>query len=192
ATSDLSGFDTYLLAAACAQFTLPVITGIGHERDDTVPDMVAHTRVKTPTAAAEFLINQMNETAGNLASLAKLLKSSVSIRIEQEKKRLDFFRNRIPSLSLTYLSEAKFALLVAKNEVARAVTAALSSQKHRLDLLRQRISDTSPEHLLSRGYSITMKDGKVLTDASQLSAGDVFVTRLAKGKITGKVVDIDP
>lgn len=66
ATSDLSGFDTYDLAANCAQFPLPIITGIGHERDDTVIDMVSHTRVKTPTAAAEFLINRMRETASDL------------------------------------------------------------------------------------------------------------------------------
>ena len=66
ATSDLSGFDTYLLAAACAQFPFPIITGIGHERDDTVLDSVAHTRVKTPTAAAEFLIESMDSAADEL------------------------------------------------------------------------------------------------------------------------------
>ena len=66
ATSDLSGFDTYLLAAACAQFPLPIITGIGHERDDTVLDSVAHTRVKTPTAAAAFLIGTFREQDGQL------------------------------------------------------------------------------------------------------------------------------
>lgn len=66
ATSDLSGFDTYELATNCAQFPLPIITGIGHERDDTVLDMIAHTRVKTPTAAAEFLIDHMRQTAERL------------------------------------------------------------------------------------------------------------------------------
>lgn len=73
ATSDLSGFDTYLLAAACAQFPLPIITGIGHERDDTVLDSVAHTRVKTPTAAAEFLIDLMNNVADELEMLVSRL-----------------------------------------------------------------------------------------------------------------------
>jgi hypothetical protein len=70
AASDLSGFDTYLLAAACAQFPLPVITGIGHERDDTVLDSVAHTRVKTPTAAAELLIQRVGEAAERLEELS--------------------------------------------------------------------------------------------------------------------------
>ncbi len=77
ATSDLSGFDTYLLAAACAQFPLPIITGIGHERDDTVLDSVAHTRVKTPTAAAEFLIESMDSAADELEMLASRLHEGV-------------------------------------------------------------------------------------------------------------------
>ena len=77
ATSDLSGFDTYLLAAACAQFPLPIITGIGHERDDTVLDSVAHTRVKTPTAAAELLINCMEEAAGRLEYLSARIQEGV-------------------------------------------------------------------------------------------------------------------
>ena len=84
ATSDLSGFDTYLLAAACAQFPLPILTGIGHERDDTVLDSVAHTRVKTPTAAAEFLIDLMNDAADELEMLASRLRESVRNLLQQE------------------------------------------------------------------------------------------------------------
>lgn len=73
AVSDLAGFETYLLAAACAQFPLPLITGIGHERDDTVIDLVAHTRVKTPTAAAQFLITHQRAQLDRLAALARTL-----------------------------------------------------------------------------------------------------------------------
>ena len=69
ATSDLNSFDSYLLAANCAQFPLPIITGIGHERDDTVVDLVAHTRMKTPTAVAEFLISRMDSVGEELESL---------------------------------------------------------------------------------------------------------------------------
>ncbi|KAA6325574.1 Exodeoxyribonuclease 7 large subunit [termite gut metagenome] len=192
AISDLSGFDTYLLAASCAQFALPIITGIGHERDDTVLDMIAHTRVKTPTAAAEFLINRMTDTAAALTHLTEQLKISVSARIEQEIRYLNLLKNRIPSLTFTYLSDAKLALLASKNDLARVVTFSLSSRKHQLDLLHQRIADASPERLLSRGYSITMKDGKVVSDVSQLSEGDLFTTRLAKGEITGTVIGVCP
>lgn len=96
ATSDLSGFDTYLLAAACAQFPLPIITGIGHERDDTVLDSVAHTRVKTPTAAAEYLINCMDLVADELEVLISQLHESVRSRLTEEHRKLISYRNRIP------------------------------------------------------------------------------------------------
>ncbi|KAA6308327.1 Exodeoxyribonuclease 7 large subunit, partial [termite gut metagenome] len=109
ATSDLSGFDTYLLAASCAQFALPIITGIGHERDDTVLDMIANTRVKTPTAAAEYLINQMNETANQLIRLTDQLRKSALIRITQEKKHIEVLKNCIPLSVVACLSETKFA-----------------------------------------------------------------------------------
>ncbi|MBQ8520993.1 MAG: exodeoxyribonuclease VII large subunit, partial [Bacteroides sp.] len=96
ATSDLSGFDTYDLAANCAQFPLPIITGIGHERDDTVIDAVAHTRVKTPTAAAEYLIAQMYESALTLEDYAHRIVGQVEGRMKQEKHRLARLTERIP------------------------------------------------------------------------------------------------
>lgn len=104
ATSDLSGFDTYLLAAACAQFPLPIITGIGHERDDTVLDSVAHTRVKTPTAAAELLINRMDEAADQLEYLSTRLREGASAFLERESGRLLSCQARIPALVVHRLS----------------------------------------------------------------------------------------
>lgn len=187
ATSDLSGFDTYMLAAACAQFSLPVITGIGHERDDTVLDLVSHTRVKTPTAAAEYLINRISESADNLNRLTNQLKDSVSGRIEQEKKRLDFLKNHIHSQAFACLSSAKLRLLTTRKDLMQAITTSLSFQKHKLELLHQRVSDASPERLLKRGYSLTLKEGKIITDAAQLSEGDTITVRLSKGEITGTV-----
>lgn len=92
ATSDLSGFDTYELAANCAQFPIPIITGIGHERDDTVLDFVSHTRVKTPTAAAEYLINHLHDTAKVLEDYASAVLHTISTRMERENTRLNHGR----------------------------------------------------------------------------------------------------
>ena len=155
ATSDLSGFDTYLLAAACAQFPLPVITGIGHERDDTVLDL--HSKQE-------------------LLSL-----------LEQEGRRLEMIQTRIPNLVHRKLTDARFALLAAGKDLAQATQTLLSRHRHRLELLRQRVADASPDKLLSRGYSITLKDGKAVTDAASLNPGDQLVTRLAKGSFTSEV-----
>lgn len=183
ATSDLSGFDTYLLAAACAQYPLPIITGIGHERDDTVLDAVAHTRVKTPTAAAEYLINKVDESAVHLKHLAVQLKKSVFSKIESEQVRLALIRNRMPSAAVRRVAEAKYELLALKQVLKQSAFSLLLRQKHKLELLQQRIVQASPELLLKRGYSITLKEGKAVTDPAQVKAGDVLVIKVNQGEI---------
>ena len=187
ATSDLSGFDTYLLAAACAQFPLPVITGIGHERDDTVLDSVAHTRVKTPTAAAELLIDRMEEAADRLGALAEELHTRVFYRLEQERRRLALLQARIPSQVMRKLSESRIKLQMAKNNLSHAAETLLARQHHRLELLQNRIADASPQKLLKRGYSITLKDGKAVKSAVCLQSGDELITRLYEGEVKSRV-----
>lgn len=190
ATSDLSGFDTYLLAAACAQFPLPIITGIGHERDDTVLDSVAHTRVKTPTAAAEYLINCMDLAADELEVLISQLHESVRSRLTEEHRKLISYRNRIPSAVVRRVSDAKLALLTTRKDISLAVQTLLSRQRHRLELLQQRLADASPEKMLARGYSITLKDGKVVKNGDVLQLSDEIVTRLYQGEIVSIVTDL--
>ena len=187
ATSDLSCFDTYLLAAACAQFPLPIITGIGHERDDTVLDSVAHARVKTPTAAAEYLIARMDEAADRLNDLAVRLYEGVTARLKWERNRLQQCRNRIPTASVRRVSSAKLELLTARKDLHSSVQAVLARHRHKLELLKQRLADASPDKLLARGYSITLKDGKAVKDAALLSPGDRLVTRLYRGEVQSVV-----
>lgn len=190
ATSDLSGFDTYLLAAACAQFPLPIITGIGHERDDTVLDSVAHARVKTPTAAAEYLINCMDLAADELEVLVSQLHDRVRSRLTEEHRKLMSYRNRIPSAVIRRVSDAKLALLTTRKDVSLAVRTSLSRQRHRLELLQQRLADASPEKILARGYSITLKDGKAVKNRNTLQVNDEIVTRLHQGEIVSIVTDL--
>ena len=189
ATSDLSGFDTYLLAAACAQFPLPVITGIGHERDDTVIDSVAHTRVKTPTAAAEFLIDCMNDAADELDLLATRLYDGARNLLMQEHQRLVSCKNRIPSAAYSCISDAKLTLLTVRKDIVQAVTSSLFRQHHRLELLQQRLMDASPEKQLARGYSITLKNGKAVKNTSLLNEGDEIITRLYHGEVISVVTN---
>lgn len=189
ATSDLSGFDTYLLVTACAQFPLPIVTGIGHERDDTVLDMVAHTRVKTPTAAAEFLITCMDEAADHLGTLIERLHSAAQLLLKQEHIRLDMCRHRIPATVYRRLSDARLSLQSVDVRFRQSVPSMFVRYHHRLELLQQRIADASPDRLLARGYSITLKAGRVLKDTSSLQSGDVVETRLAKGTFAAVVKD---
>ena len=98
ATSDLNSFDSYLLAANCAQFPLPIITGIGHERDDTVVDLVAHTRMKTPTAVAEFLISRMDSVGEELESLRQDVSLLAMDILSRQKNYLQLVATRFPSI----------------------------------------------------------------------------------------------
>lgn len=209
ATSDLSGFDTYDLAANCAQFPLPIITGIGHERDDTVIDMVSHTRVKTPTAAAEFLINRMRETASDLERYITYFHQTIPERIAHSKERLEQWVARIPSRVQMRLQHERFRQermavrmntawqtrllreeyrLKLEQRLATAIDARLQRERHRLQLAQSQVEAASPELLLKRGYSLTLKDGKAVTDASALHPGDVLTTRVAKGEFKSEVL----
>ena len=187
ATSDLSGFDTYLLAASCAQFPLPIITGIGHERDDTVIDKVAHTRVKTPTAAAEYLISMMDKCADVLDGMSLRLMQGVRNRLLWEHRRIENLKQRIPSVAVKRIADAKYGLLVAQRDLQMSSRQFLFKKKHRLELLQQRLNDALPEKQLARGYSITLKDGKAVKDASMLKKGDTLVTMLYQGKVESEV-----
>ena len=187
ATSDLSGFDTYALAANVAQFPLPIITGIGHERDDTILDMVTHTRVKTPTAAAEYLIACMDRVAERLDDLSYRLQQGVRNRLLWEHRRMESLKQRIPSAVYKRIADAKYGLLAAQRDLQMASRQFLSIRKHRLELLQQRLNDALPEKQLARGYSITLKDGRALKDASALKEGDMVTTLLHHGKVESVV-----
>ena len=190
ATSDLSGFDTYNLAANCAQFPLPIITGIGHERDETVLDIVAHTRVKTPTAAAEYLIGRLYETALKLEDHATRVVNKVEERLNWEHTRLNRLSERIPMNVRMCLQAGHYAVKGIQHRIDVALQERLLKEKHRLQLLEHQVRTASPEHLLKRGYSITLLDGRAVTDISMLKEGDVVTTRYAKGESQSVIMKI--
>ena len=162
ATSDLGCFDTYDLANNCAQFPLPIITGIGHLRDESVLDIVAHTSAKTPTAVAELLIHSMLANETLLTDIQSIIATAVAQRMEAEKQRIEKHLGQIPVLTALYMQ----------------------SQRHRLDLFQQRIEAASPEHILSLGYSITRLGGKAVRDTSTLKPGEEVETTVAGGTFT--------
>lgn len=188
--SDLSGFDTYLLAAACAQFPLPVITGIGHERDDTVLDMVAHTRVKTPTAAAEFLITRVHETALRLEAIADSVHTlTVDILARQRRKLADMVL-RLPQIASFRLMDERDRLTRLWGRTTSATALMLQAKRHQLQLMAQRTDACDVQRILSKGFSLTTVNGHVVTEASTLHEGDVVHTRVAKGTIVSEVKEL--
>lgn len=213
AVSDLSAFDSLALAENVANFPLPVITGIGHERDESVLDMVANKRVKTPTAAAALLIENLKHTYDRIVQAQERISVSVSRRMDYERVRLERVSGRIPVLfslvktrqqaridSLFARVGAAAGRIVAEERLrldrlsvalAPAVRQRLSAENHRLELLGQRISAVDPAILLRRGYSITLHNGRAVYSPDQLSDGDVIETRLAEGNVRSVVRNKD-
>lgn len=187
ATSDLSGFDTYDLASNCAQFPLPIITGIGHERDDTVLDFVSHTRVKTPTAAAEFLINQVRKTAEELEYYSNEITQIITERVQEEQNRLARLTERIPFQIKLRLEHERHLHDKWMQRIVSALELRMQKERHQLDLWEKQLEAASPEKLLKRGYSITLYNGKAVLDADMLKAGDMLETRFLKGTVRSVV-----
>lgn len=183
ATSELSCFDSYLLAANCAQFPLPVITGIGHERDDTVLDIVAYARAKTPTAVAEFLIDKVQLAYDMLLSVQETIISDVNLRMQNELLKLstyetgkDYFMRNWNKQQLSQLETISISL---KRYVQQLLKQNLSS----LDTAEKHLRLISPDNVLKRGYTLTIKGDKVLKNFAELKVGDEITTVFKNGKI---------
>ena len=189
ATSDLSGFDTYPLAANCAQFPLPIITGIGHERDDTVLDTVAHTRVKTPTAAAEYLIGALADAAAHHEALVHRLTMGLTQRLHREEQRLQQLATRLPAGFAIMQARQQHRMAQIESTLHTALQHTLIKQQHRLELLEKAVESASPSHILKRGYTITRCNGKVVTSASKVPQGAMLTTEWADGTVTSEAKD---
>lgn len=208
-TSDLSGFDSLLLAENVANFPLPVITGIGHDRDESVLDLVSHIRVKTPTAVATLLIDHLIEVYNRISDAQEELTQIVQRRIEIEKMRLNIISEKVPVL-FSFVSNRQNAwfdnlFLRIQNAITNRIRQteqhlnSLSEmlsplyehirlrENHRLEILQQKIKAQDPMLILNRGYSITTLNGHVIRNAKNLKKGDTLCTQMAKGKVTSIV-----
>ena len=208
-TADLSGFDTLALAENVAQFPLPIITGIGHDRDESILDMVSHTRVKTPTAAATLLtdhlkavLDALNDAQDRLAHSAqqRLLRYHTSLVTLSEAiprlfpavkarqtARLDNFEQRIRA---SIQQRTVLALTDCHQQEQRLQTALqgrLTTEHHRMEMMEEKVRSLDPTLLLKRGYSITLFNGKAVRNPQELRPGDEIETRLEMGTIKSTV-----
>lgn len=203
ATSDLNSFDNYDLAAAVARFPLPVIVGIGHERDETVLDYVAAIRVKTPTAAAEWLIQQGANALAHLDELQEAVVTAVRDTVSQAREQLAYFTSMIPAAARRIIDTNRIRLdnfttnipLAASNLIAaqrirleraserigEAVDHALQREQQRLQALGEKAALLSPENTLQRGYALVTTNGKCVVDGDQLHSGDEIHIQFAAG-----------
>lgn len=161
ATTDLHNFDNYELASHCAQFPLPIIAGIGHTRDISIVDMVVHTSVKTPTAAAEWIVGRMVVQAERINELNERLKNAVKQSIFRQQQRLGNLLQ-----SLRFITQQR-----------------LYKQRTQLDVWQKTIQIHSPERIYRMGYSLTTMNGKVVKSIHDVKKGQYIQTHTADGTI---------
>ena len=211
ATTDLNGFDDYDLAYRVATFPLPIVVGIGHERDRTVLDEIAHTRMKTPTAVAAFFIDKLRTAYSTVGQMVQWITRYSTDRLVGEARRLDNVETMIPALANARLTAAKARLDRELTRIPVLVESRLAGERGKIDSLGRFISMAadgvvkrssarldnlagmievlSPANTLRRGYSITRVTGHAVTDASTIKPGDILETQLNSGTIRSEVSD---
>jgi exodeoxyribonuclease VII large subunit len=209
AQADLHCFDSYQLAREVALFPIPVLTGIGHERDETVIDRVSHRRLITPTAVADFITSQakhfddrieelkttlIHRTRQLLASLSGSLEVNTSMLLSASGSHLAEHKHRLSSTSKDFVHASIRLLTHMDNRIDRTASSLtlltmhyLSRTNETLRNLDTKVTLLDPSNVLKRGYSITRFEGRALRDASVLKKGDIISTRLLKTSITSTV-----
>ncbi|MCH5232940.1 MAG: exodeoxyribonuclease VII large subunit [Muribaculaceae bacterium] len=209
-TTDLNGFDDYELARAVATFPLPVIVGIGHERDRNILDEIAHTSLKTPTAVAGFFIDRLRISYDNILAKAEKVRQFANDIITGEQQRLATISGSLPLLvenrivknhtKLTGIAELISSLakgVISRNNqkvndlldrMINVKNILIVNENKKINSLETLCSVLDPHNTLKRGYSITRIDGKAVTDSSLIKKGMKLSTTLNKGEIVSEVI----
>jgi exodeoxyribonuclease VII large subunit len=185
--ADLESFNHYELAYFITQFPLPVLTGIGHERDESVADMVAHHALLTPTGVAEFLVDQLLAFEFRLSEYLDRLSAVVKNRVQRDLSRLERYQGDMIHLSKSMLQMESEAMLRSEERLRRELALFMDKSRDYLSVLEKRNELVDPRNILKRGYSITMREGRAISSTLGLLAGDILETRLYKGHIISKV-----
>lgn len=187
ATSELSSFDSYLLAANCAQFPLPIITGIGHERDDTILDIVAHTRAKTPTAVAEFLIKRIQSAAIVMYELQESIITSTNRKLTEETVFLNTLATHFSYIIKDNTKDQLNKINTFTERLKNATKRVIQEEKHRLTNKEQFLKLISPENILKKGYTLTIRNNKIVKSSLELKEGDTITNRFYDGDVVSEV-----
>ena len=185
--SDLNCFNSYQLAGCIAQFPLPVITGIGHDRDETVADMVACVPLKTPTAVAEFLIHRAMTLDNLLKELYRQLSDAAMVAIRNPADKLQHLSQRLQTIMHSYVRVKDREIHILQVKLANAVQSLLIQKKNQIIWLEDKLHLLDPVNLLRMGYSITLANGKALRNALMLEEGQLIETILHDGRVESVV-----
>ena len=209
--SDLACFNSYRLCAHVAQFPLPIVTGIGHDKDESVADMVAARRLKTPTAVAAWVVEQMNEFDGRLEALRQAVERYAVELLSAERQRLERnaalvatqavgatrrleltlerYSSELRRMSQALVAEQRNRATRAEELLHRASDYFVRSERERLAALEQAVAARDPQRIMALGFAVVSLGGRAVSDASQVDVGSEVSIRLAKGELKAKITD---
>ena len=184
---DLLAFDNENICRTVANFPLPVLTGIGHDIDETVLDVVAHSALKTPTAVADFLINHNLFFENKLLQTGSELQNLIQLNLREQNFILQNAEQVTRLRSQSILDAASQMIQYIENEIPRSVRHFLKTNNSELNYLEEKFELLSPEATLKRGFSLTSIDGKIIRSKKEVKKGDEITTQLQDGEIKSKV-----
>ena len=184
--SDLSCFNSYRLCSYVAQFPLPVITGIGHDKDTSVADLVAHTPLKTPTAVAAWLTERMAQQDGWLEEAAMRLAEAATRATQREQLRLERMSGEVMRLGGTYCERAQARLAMLREQLSAEVARFIDRRQMFLATAEGVVEGRKPDNILRMGFAIVRCDGRAVSSAEALAGREVEI-ELAKGKVKATV-----
>ena len=185
---DLATFDDFELCKAVAACPLPVLVGIGHEVDDVLLDQVAHTALKTPTAAAEFLIGRAMQFEAGLLQAGQRASQLAQQQIKRAELQLERLGQQLQLLPRQHLRRETERLNGLQQQLPPVLRLRLRQEKERLRQFEQLLQLLRPEATLARGYSLTLKDGKIISSHAQVQAGEQITTRFKDGDLNSEVL----
>lgn len=187
--SDLSCFNSYRLCSYVAQFPLPILTGIGHDKDTSVADMVAHTPLKTPTAVAAWLTDRMARIDGWLEDMRVQLTQLVGAMTRREELRLEQLAAELKLQAATYCQRAATSLELMREQVLGLVQQRLERERMRIEMLESSAEALSPRRIMQLGFAVVRAGGRLLKSIDDAEAGSLIEVELLDGRIKARVED---
>ncbi len=188
--SDLSCFNSYRLCSYVAQFPLPILTGIGHDKDVSVADMVAHTPLKTPTAVAGWLVERMARHALWLDESLQRVRDMAMATVADERLRLERFVGDVSQLSLGRCERQRAMLLLFREQLSSLSERCVERERLRLQAALEAVEARHPHNILRMGFAVVRRKGSALLSAEGVGAGDMLTIELAEGRVEAEVKSV--
>ena len=183
----MSCFNSYRLCSYVAQFPLPVLTGIGHDKDTSVADMVAHTPLKTPTAVAAWLVERMARIEGWLEEMMVQLASLATARTKSEELRLERLMAELKLQAATYCQRSEAQMKLMLEQLQSLVARRLEKEKNRLEVAQRSVEALSPQRIMQLGFAVVRSGGKLLKSVEDAQVGEMVEIELKDGAIKARI-----